>query len=180
MPREWEDGPVPVKEGTTPISPEDLAEDEPIVRPRLLTFPPIKRVKVLPRTVDEVIAWGRSQIKSPTQSWFYLCQSFCRQAYGVRAWSGTALGAWERTPDKYRHPGGKPSDAPRGALLYYAGGKAGHVAIAIGKKTSDKCLSNDYLRKGKIDVAPRTFPRWRLRYVGWSNWTPEGVLKLDE
>lgn len=180
MPLEWEDSPLKEKEGTTPFSDDEIAEDEPVVRARMLSFPPLKRKKVLPRTVDEVIEWGRGQIRKPTQSWFYRCQSFCRQAYGVKAWSGTAIGAWDRIPDAYRHHGGKPSDAPRGALLYYSGGKAGHVAIAIGKASSDKCLSNDYVRKGRIDVAPRTFPRWKIRYVGWSNWTPFGVLDLDK
>ena len=134
--------------------------------------------KILPRSVDEVIKWSRNQIKDPTQSWRGLCQSHCRQAYGVDAWAPSAIAAWHKIPDAKKHKGGKPSDAPRGALLYYSGGQYGHVAIAIGKKTHDKCLSNDYVRQGQIDVAPRSFARWGLTYLGWSNWTPEGEIKL--
>lgn len=136
-----------------------------------------KRGKILPVTTDEVIAFGRGQIRKPSQDWYVKCQSFCRQSYRVPAWSGSAIGAWNKTPKRFRNLG-TPSEAPRGALLYYSGGKYGHVAIAIGKKTHDKCLSNDYVRRGQIDVAPRTFPRWGLTYVGWSAWTPWGSLDV--
>jgi hypothetical protein len=53
------------------------------------------------------------------------------------------------------------------------------VAIAAGIKTHDKCLSNDYVRQGKIDYAPRTFQRWGLKYLGWSAWTPYGELNVS-
>jgi hypothetical protein len=53
------------------------------------------------------------------------------------------------------------------------------VAIAIGKKTTASCLSNDYVRHGQIDVAPRDFRRWGLQYLVWSVWTPSGSLQLD-
>jgi len=129
------------------------------------------------RTADQVIAWSRAQIEHPSQSWKGLCQSHCRQAYGIPAWSGSAIGAWKLIPAGKKHPGKDPAKAPRGALLYYSGGKYGHVAIAIGKKTSDKCLSNDYVRPGMIDVAPRSFAGWGLKYLGWSTWTPFGELR---
>ena len=136
--------------------------------------------KFLPRTVDEVIAWSKGQRDNPTQSWQGLCQSHCRNSYGVGAWAPSAIAAWARIPDAMKHKGGKPSDAPRGALLYYKGGQYGHVALAIGKKTHDKCLSNDYMRSGRIDVVPRTFPRWGLTYLGWSLWTPYGSLDITK
>lgn len=134
--------------------------------------------KLLPKTVNQVIRDGRAQINNPTQDWTGLCQSFCRQMYGVNAWAPSAIDAWTKIPKGQKVVGGKPNDAPRGALLYYAGGKYGHVAIAIGKKTHDKCLSNDYIRQGEIDVAPRTFPRWGIKYLGWSAWTPYGSLDV--
>lgn len=147
--------------------------------------PPVKKaaapapsVKLLPRTVNDVIAWSRDQRDDPTQDWSGLCQSHCRQAYGVRAWAASAIIAWRLIPDAHKHKGGSPEDAPRGALLYYEGGQYGHVAIATGIKTDDKCLSNDYVERGKIDYAPRSFARWGLRYVGWSAWTPFGSLKV--
>lgn len=133
----------------------------------------------LDRDVDEVMKWARDQIKHPTQDWDHLCLSFCRQAYGVPAFAPSAIAAWGLIPRRQKHAGGKPSQAPRGAMLYFAGGKYGHVMLAAGKKTNDKAISNDYMRKGKIDYCPRTIPRWGLRYLGWSNWTPYGELKVD-
>jgi len=132
----------------------------------------------LDKTVDQVMAFSTGQITHPTQSWQGMCQSHCRHAYGVPAWAPSAIAAWKRIPNEFKHRG-KPEDAPRGAILYYSGGKYGHVALAAGKTTKDKCLSNDYMRPTKIDYAPRTFPRWGLTYLGWSNWTPYGVLKLS-
>lgn len=133
--------------------------------------------RYLARDVDDVIRWGRSEIDHPDRSYQGLCQSFCRTAYGVGAWSDSAAHAWARIPHDKRHTAGGPAAAPRGALLYYAGGTYGHVAIAIGKRTHDKCLSNDYVRRGRIDVAPRSFSRWGVDFLGWSFWTPYGELR---
>ncbi len=135
--------------------------------------------KYLERNINEVITWSRNQIKDPTQDWTGLCQSHCRQAYGVGAWAGSAIIAWRAIPAAQKHPGIKPSSAPRGSLLYYDIGKFGHVAIAIGKKTNTSCLSNDYVRQGMIDACSRDFPRWGAIYLGWSAWTPVGSLRLD-
>lgn len=133
----------------------------------------------LNRTVQDVMSWGRKQMKEPTQDWSVLCQSFCRQAYGVPAWAPSAITAWAKIPRAKKHAGGSPALAPRGALLYYAIGKSGHVAIAAGIKTNDKCMSNDYVAKGEIDYAPRSFARWGARYLGWSTWTPFGELRVE-
>ena len=135
--------------------------------------------KYLTRNVNEVITWSRNQVKDPTQDWTGLCQSHCRQAYGVGAWAGSAIIAWRAIPAAQKHPGIKPSTAPRGSLLYYDIGQWGHVAIAIGKKTNGSCLSNDYARRGMIDACSREFPRWGATYLGWSAWTPSGSLRLD-
>ena len=135
--------------------------------------------KYLSRNVNEVITWSRNQVKDPTQDWTGLCQSHCRQAYGVGAWAGSAIIAWRAIPAAQKHPGIKPSSAPRGSLLYYDIGQWGHVAIAIGKRTNGSCLSNDYVRRGMIDACSREFPRWGATYLGWSAWTPSGSLRLD-
>lgn len=134
--------------------------------------------KFLDRDVPEVMKWARGQRSNPTQEWTMLCQSFCRQAYGVQAWAPSAISAWGQIPRRYKNEGGSPNRAPRGALLYYAIGKYGHVAIAAGVKTHDKCLSNDYVARGDIDYAPRSFERWGARYLGWSTWTPFGSLRV--
>ena len=157
-------------EGTGPFA--DVPEPE----PRTLWIPPKRGY--LKRSVDEAIDWAWGQAKDPTQDWTGLCQSFCRQSYGVGAWAPSAIKAWERIPKAKKTTGGKPEDAPRGALLYYRGGQFGHVAIAIGKKTNRSCLSNDYVERGRIDRAPRGFPRWGIRYLGWSAWTPFGTMNI--
>jgi len=135
--------------------------------------------KYLPRNVNEVITWSRNQVKDPTQDWTGLCQSHCRQAYGVGPWAASAIIAWRSIPAAQKTIGGKPSDAPRGSLLYYDIGQFGHVAIAIGKRTHGSCLSNDYVRRGMIDACSREFPRWGVKYLGWSAFTPYGSLRLD-
>jgi hypothetical protein len=134
----------------------------------------------LKRDVEEVIAFAKKEMRTPSKSWKGLCQSFCRSAYGVPAWAPSAIIAWSKIPRAQKHVGGKPSDAPRGALLYYAIGKYGHVTIAAGKKTHNTCFSNDYVETGKIDRAPRSMERWGARYLGWSNWTPYGELRVGK
>jgi hypothetical protein len=136
--------------------------------------------KYLDRTVDEVIEWSSNQITNPTQNWYNLCQSHCRQAYGVPAWAGSAWEAWNKIPASEKTATSRPEKAPRGSLIYYKGGSYGHVTIAIGKTTDDKCLSNDYKRRGMIDkCSTRDLPNWGLQVVGWSFWTPYGELKPD-
>ena len=131
----------------------------------------------LSRSVDQAIDWAERQVMNPSQSWDGLCQSFCRQSYGVAAWASSAKEAWGKIPRDQKRSGGHPEDAPRGALIYFTSGTYGHVALAIGKSTNDKCYSNDYVRRGMIDKAPRTFPRWGLTYAGWSYWTPFGEMR---
>lgn len=157
--------------GTGPFA--DVPEHE----PRILWIPPKRGF--LKRSVDEAIEFGWGQVTDPTQDWTGKCQSFCRQAYGVNAWAESAIKAWRKIPAKQKVSGGSPSDAPRGALIYFEGGKFGHVALAIGKRTRKACLSNDYVRRGEINRAPRDFPRWGLRYVGYSFWTPFGVMRQE-
>jgi hypothetical protein len=158
-------------DGTGPFA------DVPETEPRILWVPP--KPGFLKRSVDEAIEWGWGQAKAPSQDWTGLCQSFCRQSYGVKPWAGSAISAWGKIPKAKKVSGGRPQDAPRGALLYYQGGKYGHVALAIGKRTNKACLSNDYVARGEIDRAPRDFPRWGIRYVGWSTWTPYGSMNLS-
>ena len=157
-------------EGTGPFA------DVPEMEPRTIWIPPKRGY--LKRSVDEAIEWAWGQAKDPSQDWTGLCQSFCRQAYGVGPWAASAIKAWERIPKAKKVIGGSPEDAPRGVLLYYSGGQFGHVALAIGKKTNRSCLSNDYVARGKIGRAPRGFPRWGIRYLGYSAWTPLGTMQI--
>lgn len=133
--------------------------------------------KYLKRKPDDAIKWMREQSARPTQSWKGLCLSSCRTAYGINPVGDSAIHFWQSVPKEHRH-GGKPSSAPRGSIMIYSIGKYGHAVIAIGKKTHDKCLSVDYVRQGKIDVAPRSMARWGAKYLGWTDWTPYGFIDL--
>lgn len=128
--------------------------------------------KWLDRTINEAMADARAQIKNPTKSWDGLCQSFCRDiVYDVPVWAPSAIEAWGKIPRAHRIMG-NVFKMPRGSLLYYAIGKHGHVAVA----SKRLCISNDYVRQGKIDYAPRNFPRWGVKFLGASFWTPYGIL----
>ena len=131
------------------------------------------------RTVDEAIEWGQGQIDNPTQSWKGLCQSFVRSAMHAPAWSTTAYDAWLRIPEKHRNTG-PIEEAPRGAAIYFkrnhvGAERPGHVVLA----TKTGCMSNDILRPGMIDRAPRDIfiKKWNMVYLGWSTWTPFGEMQ---
>ena len=132
---------------------------------------------IIPRTVVDAIRAGRAEIPRRTQSWRGLCLMFVRTRYGWTAGIHDARTYASKVPRKYRHYG-RVEDAPRGALLLYDIGEHGHIAIATGIKTNDKCLSNDYMRQGEIDYAPRRLPRWGARYMFWTEWTPAGLIKV--
>jgi hypothetical protein len=134
--------------------------------------------KYLKTTVTEAIANMKEQSIHPTQSWRGLCMSSVRTAYRIPPVADSAKHFWESVPKEHRHYG-KPSSAPRGAIMCYAAGKYGHATMAIGRRTHDKMYGVDYVRQGKIDVCPRTLPRWGLKYLGWTDWTPFGFIDLD-
>ncbi len=141
---------------------------------------------LLPRSIDRAIASGRAQITNPTEDFEAKCQMFVRKyCFDVPVWAGSAREAYELIPPSERIAGGSPFDVPRGYAIYFKNRRKrsdgtegpGHVAFTIGKVTQTKCLSNDYLRTGKIDVVPRSFAAWDLDYLGASTWTPFGELQ---
>lgn len=129
------------------------------------------------KTIQQAEDWAHAQISKPSQSWKSQCQSFVRQAYGVGSWAPSAYDAWLKIPSKQRHFS-VIEDAPRGAAIYFkhrvGDPRPGHVVIA----TEHNCLSNDIYRSGEIDVAPRDIfiSKWNMEYLGWSLWTPFGVI----
>ena len=123
---------------------------------------------------DEVIHWMMHQHQIGASGWKCRCQSSARQAYGVPAFAASATAAFERIPKHLRHKGDDPAEAPPGAILYYHGGKYGHAAIA--GKRSHVAWSTDYQKTGHIGLAPRTFDRWNLEFVGFALGTPFNQL----
>jgi hypothetical protein len=143
-----------------------------------------KHPKYLKKTVQQVMADARREIKAPSRGWKGMCQSFCRSMYGVPAWAGSASAAWNLIPRQHKHVGGSPSQAPRGAVLYFvnkSGRGSGHAMLAAGIKTHNKAIGTDYMRNNRVDYCPRTIPNWgNLKYVGWSPWTPFGELNVSD
>ena len=115
------------------------------------------------RSIKQQQEWCANQVDHPTQSWDNLCQSFARQSLGMGAYGSSAKVAWGNVKEKYKVPITKPSDkgwwsdVPMGALLYSTHGTSGHAWVAMG---NSKAYSNDYKRKGKIDVVPVDIPGW--------------------
>lgn len=136
-----------------------------------------KATRTRPVTVDAAILAAWAEQRSRRATWRVLCLKFCRTMYGLPVVAPSARQFGDMVPAKYRHTG-HPSHAPRGALLVYDIGEFGHIAIAIGRTTNDTCLSNDYIETGRIDPAPRTFPRWPVSFRFWTEWTPYGLIDL--
>ena len=115
------------------------------------------------KSIKQQQEWCADQVDHPTQSWDNLCQSFARQSLGMGAYGSSAKVAWGNVKDKYKVKITKPSDkgwwadVPQGALLYSTHGTSGHAWVAMG---NSKAFSNDYKRKGKIDVVPVDIPGW--------------------
>jgi hypothetical protein len=118
------------------------------------------------RDVDGAIKWLKDQSKSPSQSWKGLCQSSCRQAYGLPAWAPSATQAWHSVKDKYKVKCTDHTDKswwaaiPRGAIIYSTAGQYGHAWIADDDMTG---WSVDYKRNGYID-------RVEIRLKGWNSY----------
>lgn len=130
-----------------------------------MTLPPA------PRSVEQAIAWGANQINNPTRQdwngptfdWLGACLSFVRQSAGCPKVYDDATQAWERAVHKHEW-----SDTPpRGAIVYWTGGH-GHVVLSLG---NGYCLSNDFLRRGRIDVCriADITAHWGKPRGGWAN-----------
>lgn len=74
------------------------------------------------------------------------CLKFSRMAAGAPAKAYNANTAWEEA--QFKHRVGTP---PRGAFVFWSGGKHGHVAISDG---GGYVWSTDIKRRGKVDRYP--------------------------
>jgi hypothetical protein len=116
-------------------------------------------------------AKGKTNVKG-------LCLKTCREAWGINAKYPSAIIAWNNTPKKYRHKGIK--DIPIGAVLYYRGGKYGHIVIQ--SELKNKVWGTDLPVSNKIGLHHRNLPvnRWRYQYLGWASWLNGHELPLKE
>jgi hypothetical protein len=118
------------------------------------------------RSVKDAIAWGKSQVTEPTQSWYRLCLSFVRQSFGLPGGIPDAGTAWDIA--KYKHRTSKAADIPRGVPVFWElPSVADHVALSLGKGL---CLSNDVAGRGKISVVriDDITRNWGGTLLGWS------------
>ena len=108
-------------------------------------------------------------------AWQGHCAHSVACAYGRVSSGWNAVDGWFKTPEKYRHSGKKAKVAPRGALVFWAGGSQGygHVAIANGR---GRVWGVDLPDNGRIGLVPtdEVARRWGLRFLGWV-WPDEVV-----
>ena len=136
------------------------------------------------RTYAGMVAFCEAQHVHPTGPqagglWNGMCQGFAREAVGANAWAPSALQAWFAIPASHRH-GGYPR---AGGVAYYDTASIpdyrdfGHATPIV---ENGQVWSTDALRAGRVDKVPYTFfaAHWGMRYLGWIDWTPSGLINL--
>ena len=119
------------------------------------------------RTVAEAVTAARRQVEHPSQNWLGWCLKFCRLCWGLpllgipNANAGWAGAVRRRTTVRHGYP-------PPGALVFWAVGKFGHIALSAG---GGLVYSNDILRAGKIDLVSigKITSGWKAIYRGWTS-----------
>lgn len=115
-----------------------------------------------------------------TGSWYRQCQAFAAVLSGYRA-SGfaTAAQAWAQlNAHGLAHPVGSAfgMSPPVGAWLYYAAGRAGHIAVYLG---GGLVAGTDTWGNGTVNIGPATDitnGKWHLPYLGWATPTTSSML----
>jgi len=129
------------------------------------TAPPVFDRLGNPRTVEQAITWAAQLVAAGTSIPTGLCDHYMALAYGrAMSGSGTALIHFAAIP-----PGLKTVTAtgvpPRGALVFWRTGWAGHVALSLGDGT---VISTDYPHAGVMGRATLAqIDAWGPR-LGWS------------
>lgn len=107
-----------------------------------------------------------ARCKASVSTWTYAvgyCLKYARTMAGAPPMGGDAHSAWAAAD--YKHVKGTP---PPGSLVWWKGGKHGHVAVSAG---GGYCWTTDFLRPGRIDkVAIVAIAKgWtNFTYIGWS------------
>lgn len=147
------------------------------------TVQPFMPTAVPPRTPEQAIAVARSMSARAVFVGVGNCLITVRGYYAVAAKYGTATLCWQAADHK--HPVSHGVNVPRGTPVYWTGGSHGfgHIAISIG---GGLCLSTDWLRAGRIDVAriDDITSHWGLNFEGYANevndvevWKPVAATK---
>lgn len=90
------------------------------------------------------------------------CLQQVRQWWGIGPKYGSAISAWYGARYKHRN-----SSAPRGAAVFYSGGRYGHVAFSLG---NGYVRSTDVAGRGRVGTVPiNWFARnWGYNLLGWT------------
>ncbi|KAF9431753.1 hypothetical protein BGZ76_011739 [Entomortierella beljakovae] len=120
-----------------------------------------------PRTCKGAVAWATNNLSTRYNSGYVgMCDKIMARAYG-RGYSGftSAIVHWNSTPDRYKHRGSR--NAPAGALVFWQGGKYGHVAISTG---GSNIISTDIGGKGTLtrSTIATVEKKWGQKYLGWT------------
>ncbi|MDQ1103893.1 hypothetical protein [Nocardioides zeae] len=124
------------------------------------------------RSTGDAIEWGRSWVDStrraPTKdgTWLAWCLVFVRSCFGIDAAYTSAIKAWAGA--ERRHVTSRAESIPAGVPVFWrTPGPHGHVALSLG---NGYVLSNDILRRGKIDVVHSDVitKRWGATLLGWT------------
>lgn len=100
------------------------------------------------RNPDDAIAWLERQRASGSTAWANMCESLCRQAYGLPAHFSSAELHANAIPTNRRY--GRQAPA-RGDLVMYRNGRHGHIVVCTGNGW--QCYTNDYGGKGRVTLA---------------------------
>ncbi|KAG0197126.1 hypothetical protein BGX28_009368, partial [Mortierella sp. GBA30] len=120
-----------------------------------------------PRSCASAVQWAVDHIStSYNDNYLRWCDRTMAWAYG-RSASGynTAYLHWQAVPAKYKHAGDR--NAPAGALVFWQGGSAGHVAISTG---GSNIISTDINGKGTLtrSTIGTVESKWGYKYLGWT------------
>ncbi|KAG0206352.1 hypothetical protein BGX28_002206 [Mortierella sp. GBA30] len=120
-----------------------------------------------PRSCEQALQWAINHITTSYDSdYVNWCDRTMAWAYG-RDYSGfnTAYIHWKSVPSRYKHAGDR--NAPAGALVFWSGGNAGHVAISTG---GTGIISTDINGKGTLtrSTIGTVEERWGFSYLGWT------------
>lgn len=114
------------------------------------------------RTPDEALAWLEGQRTSGSTAWAGMCESLCRQAYGLAAHYSSANLHADAIPSSFRHG----QETPRkGDLVLYKNSTYGHIVVCTGNGW--ECYTNDYGGRGKVT---KTDARNLVSWCGATSW----------
>lgn len=114
------------------------------------------------RTPDAALDWLAQQRASGSTAWHNMCESLCRQSYGLPAHYPSANDHAHAIPAAHRYGHEQPR---RGSLVLYVNGSYGHIVVATGDGWN--VYTNDYGGRGRVTI---TDARNLISWCGAREW----------